>query len=453
MKKIIEFLQQSRDRNLEDLKAYLRYPSISSDPQQADALRNCAQFTASLLRNAQLENVTVHEIAGPPVVTGSWCHAPNRPTVLIYGHYDVQPVDPLPLWQHDPFAPHIEAERIFARGAADDKGQILMHIHAVGAILKSTGSLPINVRFLIEGEEEIGSPHLPDFLEKHAQELRADMGLISDSSMWAEGVPAITTSLRGLVLLDITVVGPNRDLHSGSYGGAIGNPLEALARMLAMVKNQEGRILIPGYYDHVENISPELKKRLCALPFDENAYISQLGVEQTWGEEGFSTLERIWLRPTFEINGLWGGFNGPGSKTVLPSEAHAKISMRLVPKQNPDEIIKITSDYLLAIAPPWVKVKIDRIPGGGPAATVPADFPALAAAQQALQESFQHEAFFIGEGGTIPVVAHMSDILKIKTILIGFALPDSKQHAPNENFHLPTFHTGTESLIRLFHYL
>ena len=453
MDTIFDYLHASREERQKQLERYLCIPSISSDPQQAPAMKQCAQFTADLLQQAGLEQVTIHATQGYPLVVGSWKNAANRPTILVYGHYDVQPVDPLELWEKDPFLPHYRGNQIFARGATDDKGQILMLIQAVAAILKTTGKLPVNLIFLVEGEEEIGSPHLPDFIANHKEELSADLALVSDSSMWAKGRPAITTTLRGLALLEITVTGPKRDLHSGSFGGAIANPLEILARILTTVKDTDGTIKIPGFYDQVQAIPTALRQQLAQLPFDEAAYLHNIGLTQTWGESGYTLLEQIWLRPTFEINGLWGGHTGPGAKTVLPSTAYAKISLRLVAHQDPAEMVELVRDYLTTIAPPQVTIQIKRIPGGGRAVSVPNDFPALQAANRALFESFNHKPLIIGEGGTIPVVADFESMLDIKTLMLGFGLPNANTHSPNENMHLPTFHTGIESLVRLLHYL
>lgn len=453
MDDVFDFLRASREKHVRQLEDYLRMPSVSSDPQRASAVMQCARFTAQLLEEAGLEQVVVHTTQGLPLVVGSWKKAPNRPTVLVYGHYDVQPVDPPDLWEQDPFSPHYRNDRIFARGATDDKGQVLMHIQAVSAMLKTTGSLPVNLVFLLEGEEEIGSPNLPAFMADHKADLKADIALVSDSSMWAQGVPSITTTLRGLVLLELTVTGPGRDLHSGSFGGAIANPVEMLARMLATIKDADGNIVIPGFHDQAREASSLSRQHLAQLPFDEVAFLNAVGLSQGWGASGYTLLERTWLRPTFEINGLWGGHTGPGAKTVLPSKAHAKVSLRLVPDQDPDAMVALVTQHLTAMTPPQVTLQIDRIPGGGGPLSVPTEWPALNAARRALRESFQREPLLMGEGGSIPAVADFEKMLGIKTLLVGFGLPEANTHAPNENLHIPTFHTGTESLVRLFHYL
>ncbi|MBF0419732.1 MAG: dipeptidase [Magnetococcales bacterium] len=450
----MQYLQHARQRHLANLCRYLEFPSVSSLAAHASDLEACARHTADLLRGASLDDVIIHRHAGPPIVTASWRKAGiDRPTVLIYGHYDVQPVDPLELWHHPPFEPHVANDRVYARGATDDKGQILMHIHAVEAILRTNGILPINVIFLIEGEEEIGSPHLDAFLQANQDMLRADLAIISDSSMWGEGMPAITTSLRGLVRLEMTLTGPQCDLHSGSFGGAIANPLEILARLLAAVKSPEGRIQIPGFYDGVRECPDAMRAELLALPFAPESFLSGVGVAESWCETGYSILESIWHRPTFEINGMWGGFIGPGSKTVLPSKAHAKISMRLVPDQSPDDIVEKTMIFFRSLVPPTVQLEIDRPKGGSPGIRFADNLPSFQAAKRALSESFQHPTYLVGEGGTIPIVAKMKELFGIDTLLLGFGLADSRPHSPNENQHLPTFYTGTEGLVRLLYYL
>ncbi|MBF0380086.1 MAG: dipeptidase [Magnetococcales bacterium] len=453
MEDIFSYLKDNQSGSLKDLVDYLEIPSISSDPNHKQEMVNCAEFTAHLLKNAGLDEVTVHQTKGHPIVTGSWRKAQNKPTVLIYGHYDVQPVDPIPLWTNPPFSPHIENQRIYARGSADDKGQILMHIQAIKAILAVKGELPINVCFVIEGEEEFGSANLPQFLVDHGNELKADVALVSDSSMWEEGFPAITTSLRGLLFLEMTLTGPNRDLHSGTFGGAVANPLEILSRALAQVKDQDGRILIPGFYDSVKPIPDSIREQHKTLPFDKNSYFTNIGVDEGWGENGYSTLEQLWLRPTFEINGIWGGFINPGAKTVLPSQAHAKLSLRLVDGQDPDNIEKLVTGFFKATLPKSVKLTMSRVTGGGRGVSVPNDFPPLIAAKKALMETFNQEPLLVGEGASIPVVADFKSTLDLTTLLIGFALPDACPHSPNENMHIPTFHKGTESLVRLLYYL
>ncbi|OSM04933.1 dipeptidase [Magnetofaba australis] len=455
MDRVLAGLPAQRPAFEQALLDYLRIPAISADPTHADSLQQCARHTAALLQQAGMQSVDIHQTAGQPVVLAQWRGAgPERPTVLVYGHYDVQPVDPLDLWISPPFEPRIADDRVFARGAMDDKGQVLMHILALGEILRRTGSLPVNVIFLIEGEEEIVSPNLPAFLDAHAELLQqADAAVISDTSMWDEGVPAITTSLRGMALIDVTMQGPNRDLHSGAYGGVIGNPLEALARLLASVKDDSGRILIPGFYDDVEPLDAATEQRLAATPFDARAFYAQQGTATGWGEAPYGELARLWRRPTFEINGLWGGYQGEGFKTVLPAQAHAKISMRLVAKQDPERIAALVCAYLRDNAPPWTQVIANALPGAARGVAFADDLPIIQAAQQALTAAFGREPVLAGEGVTIPIVADLWQRFGIPTALIGFGLPDGRAHSPNENLHLPTFHTGIESLVRFYYAL
>ncbi len=452
MEQILTDIRNSKSRYLEELTRFLAIPSISSDPERKNDVKLCAEHTAKLLEQSGMTNVKVSPTAGHPVVTGEWLGASGKPTLLIYGHYDVQPVDPLDLWEHPPFEAHLKNDRIIARGSADDKGQVFMHLKAVEAILKANGKLPVNIKFIIEGEEEIGSPNLAQFLRDHKADFSADVVIISDSQMYAEGIPAITYGLRGLTYLELEVTGPNRDLHSGSFGGTVANPAEVLARMLASVKDMQGHIQIPGFYDRVRDIPATERELLGSVPFNKAEYMDGLGVKELWGEEGYSPNERTWIRPTFEINGIWGGFTGTGAKTVLPAKASVKISSRLVPDQDPDEIADLTVKYFESIAPKSVSVKVTRHHGGKPV-VAPLETPYVDAATKAFKASFGRDALFIREGGSIPIVADFKEILGIDTLLIGFALPDNRAHSPNENFHLPTMFTGIESLVRFLNYL
>lgn len=450
----LRYLRDRRQAHLDELIAYLRIPSISSESTHAANVAHCAEYTAGLLRDIGAGEVQVHATPGHPIITGRLAAAsPDRPTVLFYGHYDVQPVDPLALWEQDPFDPHVRDERLVARGAADDKGQLFMHLKALQALQATAGAPPVNVLFLIEGEEEIGSPNLLPFMTaQRAWLANARVALISDSPMWAEGQPAITVGLRGLVLCEATVTVANRDLHSGSYGGAVANPLEVMARLLAGLKDADGRVTIPGFYEEVRELTDAERTMLAAIPFDEAAYLADLGVTlAAGGERDRSLLERIWFRPTLEINGLWGGYIGPGAKTVLPAQAHAKLSMRLVPDQDPATIVELVMNHLRCHLPAGARLEVRRIPGGGRPIVVADNLPAMAAARRALQESFGVEPLLLREGGSIPVVADLQTLLGLPTLLIGFCLPDARAHSPNENLHLPTFHTGTESLVRLYH--
>ncbi len=452
MERALSYVREQRERYLEELKAYLTIPSISSDPERAGAMVEAAEHTAGLLRAAGLEEVQVQPTPGHPVVTAHWTKAPNRPTLLIYGHYDVQPVDPIDLWERAPFEAHVKNDRIVARGSADDKGQLFMHIKAVEAIHQTGNGIPVNLKFVLEGEEEIGSPNLPGFLESNRDRLSADVAMVSDSSMWAEGIPAITYGLRGLTYLEVELTGPNRDLHSGSYGGVVANPAEILARLLAEVKDENSRILIPGFYDRVVALSEDELELLSRVPFDEGQYKAELGVAELWGEAPYSPLELVWARPTFEVNGIWGGFTGTGAKTVLPAKATAKVSMRLVPEQDPDEIAAMVERFFRERAPGSVQVRVTRYHGGRPV-VVPIDNQYMSAVARALEDAFGREPLFIREGGSIPIVADFKSILGLDTVLIGFSLPDARTHSPNENLHLPSFFTGIESLVRTLYYI
>lgn len=450
MEKILDFLKSQRPIHLEKLQACLRIPSISCDPRQSGAMNQCAAFTAELMQWAGLERVAVMATPGYPVVMGEWRHAPGAPTLLIYGHYDVQPVDPLDLWEGHPFDPQVRGDRLVARGTADDKGQFFMYLAALQAILQIHGRLPVNVVCLAEGEEEVGSDHLPEFLRQHRAELAADVALVSDTGMWAEGWPALTVGLRGLIGMELQLTGANRDLHSGTYGGGVANPLELMARLLASLKDDQGRVQIPGFYDQVRLLTPEERHHLQQIPLDEAAYWQDLGPDSGPGGEGDKPLlERLWFRPTLEINGLWGGFNGVGLKTVLPARAWAKLSCRLVPDQEPEVVARLVGDWLLAHTPPGASLQITRFPGSGRPLTVATDLPVMQAVRQALREGFGREPLLLRDGASIPITADFQEILGIDTLLIGFSLPDARCHSPNENLHLPTFYTGIESLARM----
>lgn len=450
MQHIIEYLRLNKKRYLDELITFLTIPSISSSPEHKSEMQRCAEHVAGQLKSIGMDKVKINPTKGHPAVTGEWMGAPGSPTILIYGHYDVQPVDPLELWEYPPFEPHVKGDKLVARGATDDKGQVFMHIKSVEAVLKQTGKLPVNVKFLIEGEEEIGSPNLTDFLKENREALKADVVVVSDTDMWDVGIPAITYGLKGLTFLEIEMIGPNADLHSGEYGGAVANPAEILARMLASVKDKDGRIQIPGFYDAVLEQSDTEKKLLSKVPFDVDAYKTRLGVEELWGEAPYSPMERAWLRPTFEINGIWSGFIGDGAKTVLPSKANAKVSCRLVPNQEPGEIEALVEKYFLENAPKSVKVKVSRFHGGSPI-VVPLESPYISAASKALEETFNHEPYFKRTGGSIPIVADFKEILGLDTLLIGFGLPDCKAHSPNEDFHIPTYYKGMEAIVRMMH--
>jgi acetylornithine deacetylase/succinyl-diaminopimelate desuccinylase-like protein len=441
MDKVIDFININRDRYLDELKAFLAIPSISALPQHAGDVQRCAEWCADEMRRIGLENVRLIATPGNPVVYGDWLHASGAPTILFYGHYDVQPVDPLDLWQSPPFEATIRDGEIYARGSADDKGQVFMHFKAIEAHLKQAGSLPVNIKIILEGEEEVGSANLDNFIREHRGELGADVVVISDSPMFARGVPSICYGLRGLVYFQIDLRGSSTDLHSGSFGGAVSNPAFVLAQMLAQMKDRSGRIKIPGFYDDVVALQDEERKAWASLPFNEKKYKKDFGIPKVAGETGYTTLERTWARPTFEVNGLLSGFTGEGAKTVLPAVAMAKVSMRLVPNQSPDKIAELFEAHVKDIAPGTVELKITRMHGGKPWMTS-YDNPYVQAAGRAIEKGFGRKPVFTREGGSIPVVSTFQEELGLPSVLFGVGLPDENAHAPNEKLDLENFQGG-----------
>jgi acetylornithine deacetylase/succinyl-diaminopimelate desuccinylase-like protein len=441
MDSVIDFINVNRDRYVEELKQYLAIPSISALPQHAGDVRRAAEWTAEELRRAGLQNVRLIETPGNPVVYGEWLEAPGAPTILFYGHYDVQPVDPVDQWISPPFEATVRDGEIYARGSADDKGQVFMHIKAVEAHIRQAGRLPLNIKFFIEGEEEVGSVHLDDFVRSHKSELAADVVVISDSPMFDRGIPSICYGLRGLTYFQIDLRGTKTDLHSGSFGGAVANPAMVLAQVLAQMKDRGGRIRIPGFYDDVRELSPEERAEWKKLPFNETKYRKELGAPRLFGETGYSTLERVWARPTFEVNGLLSGFTGEGAKTVLPATAMAKVSMRLVPDQDPQKIGDLFEAHLKKIAPKTVELKVTRMHGGKPWMTE-FDNKYVRAAGRAIQRGFGQAPVFNREGGSIPVVSTFQQELGLPSVLFGIGLPDENAHAPNEKLDLGNFHNG-----------
>jgi acetylornithine deacetylase/succinyl-diaminopimelate desuccinylase-like protein len=441
MDKVIDFINVNRERYLEELKALLAIPSISALPAHAADVRRCADWCADEMRRVGLQNVRLIETPGNPVVYGDWLGAPDAPTILFYGHYDVQPVDPLDLWQSPPFEATIRDGEIYARGSADDKGQVFMHLKAVEAHLKQTGRLPVNMKFILEGEEEVGSEHLDDFVRGHKTELAADVVVISDSAMFARGVPSICYGLRGLVYFQLDLRGSNTDLHSGSFGGAVANPAFVLAQMLAQMKDRGGRIKIPGFYDDVRPLKEEERQAWKQLPFNERDYKKSFGMPKLFGETDYTTLERTWARPTFEVNGLLSGFTGEGAKTVLPAVAMAKVSMRLVPDQDPNKIAALFDAHVRKIAPKTVELKITRMHGGKPWMTS-YDNQFVQAAARAIEHGFGKKPVFTREGGSIPVVSTFQEELGLPSVLFGVGLPDENAHAPNEKLDVANFHHG-----------
>jgi acetylornithine deacetylase/succinyl-diaminopimelate desuccinylase-like protein len=448
MQTIKNYVAQNKQRFLDELFELLRFPSVSADPAYKTEVLKTADFVAQKLTDAGADKVEVCPTAGYPIVYGEKIIDPAKPTVLVYGHYDVQPADPLELWHTPPFEPTLRDEKIYARGACDDKGQFYMHVKAF-ELMMQTDTLPCNIKFMIEGEEEVGSNNLGLFVQANKQKLKSDVVLISDTSMLSMENPSLETGLRGLSYLEVEVVGPNRDLHSGVYGGAVANPATILCQLIASLHDEHNHITIPGFYDDVLPLSEADRAALNKAPFDLEDYKKDLGVNDVWGEKGYTTLERTGTRPTLEVNGIWGGYTGEGAKTVLPSKASAKISMRLVPNQQSDKITQLFTEHFQKIAPAYVKVKVSAHHGGEPVVT-PTDSVAYRAAQKAISESFGKEPIPTRGGGSIPIVALFEKELGIKTVLMGFGLDSDNLHSPNEKYDLANYYKGIET-IPLFH--
>lgn len=437
----IEYISQNETRFLEELQAFLRIPSVSTDSHHKEDVRACANWLVDHLKKIGMPTVELHETPGHPIVYAEYLGAPGKPTYLVYGHYDVQPPDPLELWETPPFEPTIRDGKIFARGATDDKGQLFAHVKALEAHLATSGSLPVNIKLLIEGEEEVGSVNLDNWVEAQRERLKCDAVIISDSSMYAPGLPAIMYSLRGLAYFEIEVTGPSHDLHSGLYGGGVPNPINELGKIIASMHNPDGTIAIPGFYEHVRSLTQEERDGFAALPFEEASFRAETGVKGVQGEEGYTMLERTWARPTLDFNGIIGGFTGEGAKTVLPSKARAKFSCRLVPDQQPGPIQELVAAHVRRVASPNVKVEIEFHHGGRPVITE-RDHPAVQAAMRALKKSWGTDPVFIRGGGSIPVVATFGDVLKVPSVLVGLGLNDDRLHSPNEKFDLVNFYAG-----------
>jgi acetylornithine deacetylase/succinyl-diaminopimelate desuccinylase-like protein len=441
MNSVIDFIHSNRDRFLDELKEYLAIPSVSSLPEHKDDVRRCAEWTANEMKRVGLQNVELIETPGHPIVYGDWLDAPRAPTILFYGHYDVQPVDPLALWTTPPFEATVRDGEIYARGAADDKGQVFMHFKAIEAHISQAGRLPVNIKILLEGEEEVGSTNLDDFVRAEKKRLEADVVVISDSAMFDRGVPSMCYGLRGIAYFQIDVRGSASDLHSGSFGGALANPAMVLAQVLAQMKDKSGRIKIPGFYDDVRPLTDAEREEFAKLPFNEKRYRKELGVPKLFGEKGYATLERVWARPTFEVNGLLSGFTGEGAKTVLPAVAMAKVSMRLVPDQDPKKVADLFEAYLTKVTPKTVELKLTRMHGGKPWMTEPTgEF--VQAAARAIERGFGRRPVLVREGGSIPVVSTFQEELGLPSVLFGVGLPDENAHAPNEKLDLENFHNG-----------
>jgi acetylornithine deacetylase/succinyl-diaminopimelate desuccinylase-like protein len=454
MEKTQQFIGQNKEKFVAELFDLLRIPSVSADPAFEQNVTACAEFLATHFKQIGLDEVCIYPTAGHPIVYAEKIIDPNLPTVLVYGHYDVQPADPLELWHSPAFEPVIKTTEIhpegaiFARGACDDKGQFFMHVKALEAMLISQ-ELPCNVKLMIEGEEEIGSPNLAIFVKENKAKLKADIILVSDTGMLANDVPSITTGLRGLSYVEVEVTGPNRDLHSGLYGGCVANPINILTQMIASLHDENNHITIPGFYDKVQELSPEDRAEMAKAPYSEEAYCKALDLKATHGETGYSTMERGSIRPTLDVNGIWGGYTGEGAKTVIASKAFAKISMRLVPDQDPEEITKLFQDHFEKIAPNSVRVKVLPHHGGEPVVT-PTDSFAYDAAARAYEKTFGKRPIPVRSGGSIPIIAMFEKELGLKTILMGFGLDSDAIHSPNEHYGLFNFYKGIETIPYFF---
>ena len=456
MNAVQQYIESNQERFLEELMEWLRIPSVSADPAYASSVQEAAKFVALKLRDAGVDIVEICETDGHPIVFAEKILDPSLPTILVYGHYDVQPPDPLDLWESGPFDPVIKQTNIhpdgaiFARGACDDKGQVFMHVKAFEAMM-ATQQLPCNVKFMIEGEEEVGSNNLEEFCRIHKDRLAADVVLISDTSILSNDNPSITVGLRGLSYVEVEVTGPNRDLHSGVYGGGVGNPINILAKMISSLQDSLGRITIPGFYDDVIELSVAERMEMAKAPFDLEGYKADLKIDDVTGEAGFTTMERTSIRPTLDVNGIWGGYIGEGAKTVLPSKAYAKISMRLVPNQHSDRITELFQQHFESIAPPAVQVKVTPHHGGEPVVT-PTDTPEYQAAQQAMEATFGKTPIPVRGGGSIPIVALFESVLGLKSVLMGFGLDSDDIHSPNEHFGLFNFKKGIETIPHYYTY-
>ncbi len=442
-------IEAEKEIYLEELKDYIRIPSISTDPDYRDDVRKASEFLLGKMKDAGLTAERI-ETDGHPLVYGEWLGAPGKPTVLFYGHYDVQPVDPVELWRNPPFEPTVEGDKLVARGSTDDKGQSYTHLKAVAAMLAERGSLPVNVKFLVEGEEEAGGQAIEVYVRQDGgKRLKSDCVVISDSSLFAPGKPALIYGLKGLAYMEIKVTGPSRDLHSGTYGGAVSNPLNALAQIVAKLRDEKtGRILIPGFYDDVRPLEDWERKEFAALPYDETEYRAEVGVDDLFGEEGYTTRERTSVRPTCDVNGIYGGYVGKGAKTVLPSWGGAKVSMRLVPDQEPKKIAELFGKYVRSIAPKGVKVEVETLHGADPV-VIEAKGPFVDAAMEAMEEVWGARPVRIREGGSIPIVSTFAQVLEAPVLLLGFGLNDDGLHSPNEKFNISHFYQGIRSVVRL----
>ncbi|HUG49244.1 MAG TPA: dipeptidase [Candidatus Limnocylindria bacterium] len=441
------YLERTAQERLADYLDFLRIPSVGTLSEHAADMERAARFVAERLEGMGIGNVEVSPTGGHPVVYGEWLGAAGAPTVLVYGHYDVQPVDPLDLWRRPPFEPVVQHGRVYARGAADDKGQVHLHLWAARALLETTGRLPVNLRFVFEGEEESGSTHFDGWLKANRERLAADLAVISDTGFYEGNKPAITVGLRGLMYAQIDVKGSQVDLHSGSYGGNVQNPANALAAIVARLKNEDGSVAVPGFYDEVRELSEREREEFARMPFDEAEFVREHGLHSLFGEPAFSVLERRGARPTLDVNGLWGGFAGEGSKTIIPAHAHAKISCRLVADMDPRRTFERVRDFVLADAPPGVDIEV-RLINQGLWSLTPIDHPATKAAAAALTDVFGGRPYYLREGGSIPAAASFAGLLGLPVVLLGFTPPDDQAHAPNEWMSLANYEGGLRTIVR-----
>jgi acetylornithine deacetylase/succinyl-diaminopimelate desuccinylase-like protein len=451
MASAVNFAKENQQRFLGELKDLLRIPSVSTAPEHKEDVRRAAIFVADELRRIGMENVEVIPTGNHPLVYADWLHAPGKPTVLCYAHFDVQPPDPLDEWVTPPFEPTERNQNIYARGAVDDKGQLWMEVKAVEALMRAnSGKLPVNLKFIIEGEEEVGGESIAAYVRAQKARLKADVALVCDTELFAPDLPTLCVGLRGLVYTEIEAQGAMVDLHSGMYGGAAPNPLFALIEMISRMKDAKGRVLIPGFYKNVKAPDKQELKTWKRLPFNEEHYRkTEVGSKVLTGEPGYSVLYRTWARPTLEVHGIRGGFTAAGAKTVIPARACAKVSMRLVPNQDPDDILKRYTKFVKKLTPPGITAKVNVL-SKGPGIVVGTDNRFVQAATEAMHEVFKKDTVFIRSGGSIPIVTDFQDVLKIPSVMMGFGLPDDNLHAPNEKFHIPNFYRGIESIIRFF---
>jgi len=450
MQKVTDFIEKNHERYIFELRELCAIPSVSTKSEHKPDIERCARWLADHMKKIGLENIEIVPTEGHPIVYADWLHAPGKPTLLIYGHYDVQPAEPLDLWLSPPWDLTLRDGDLYARGVVDDKGQVLIHLKALEAFFKNEGKLPVNVKLVIEGEEEVGSDNLYVFIEKEKKRLEADALVVSDTCMLGKGIPSICYGLRGLSYYEMEVIGPTVDLHSGSFGGAVPNPLNIAFEMMAKLKDADGRVTIPVFYDDVLPLTEKERKLLAELPFNEKTFQETTGAKQLPGEKGYTVAERIWARPTLDINGMYGGYEGEGAKTVIPSKATVKFSTRLVPNQDPDKIAKLVGEHMKRIAPPSVTINF-TILSTGKWWLAPFDHPFIQAGKRALEEGFGKKAVFIREGGSIPLVSMIYENLRKPCVLLGFGLPDENAHAPNERLHLENYLKGILSIAYFYH--